>query len=233
MKKTVYAILTATLLMACNSTMNMMESEWSKPAYTARRFDRIAVLVVSDDNALRQQVESTLAQELIKEGHEAISGAQLVPLKGKAADWDEKRIAKNLEAKAIDGLLVMSLVRARDKRVFNSGETYTYPNGYARAGRFIFRTYGYVTTPNYYTTETEYLVEADLYDLEEANDKDRALVWSGQSAISDYGSAKRTANTYGKRLLHYLKDKGLLRDTRPHGHAFWGQKELVAIMEIE
>ncbi|MFS4415254.1 hypothetical protein [Maribacter sp. 2307ULW6-5] len=198
------------LLSSCGGLKNMMASEWTKENYNGKEFDKLTVLVVSKDMEVRQEAEEAIVAQLVNQGQDAITGMNIVSLVAGESEWQEEQLVKRLKEQEVDGVLVLSLVNVRDKQVYNPGTAMTYPTGFARAGGFIFRTYGYVQTPDYYTTEKEYIIEANLYDTG-VQRREEALVWSGQSAVSNYASIKGTAKSYGKQLARYLTEKGIVQ----------------------
>lgn len=211
MKNLHFAVLFILTLIGCHSTKNMMNAEWTKPDYSARKFSKLGVIVVSDDYEIRQKAERAISHNLNKNGQNAVEGTTFLPLNSSECDWKPESVAQKLKQNKIDGVLVISLVNTRDRQVYNQGENIVYPSGYVRVGRYIYRTYGQIQTPSYYTHEKEYIIESNLYDLEQSStNKKDALVWTGQSRVGSYPSLQQAANSYGKRLVRHLMEKNVV-----------------------
>lgn len=195
------------LIVGCQSSKNMLSAEWVKPNYSPRTFAKLAVIVVSKDYEIRKEAERAIAHNLNKNGQNTVEGTSFLPLNSNESDWKPESVAQKLKQNQIDGALVVGLVNTRDRQVYNQGENIVYPSGYVRVGRNIYRTYGQVQTPGYYTHEKEYIIESNLYDLEQSStNKKDALVWTGQSSVGSYPSLRQASNSYGKRLVRHLME---------------------------
>jgi hypothetical protein len=181
-----------------------MDYVWSKKGFEGKNMKKIAVIVVSKDAAARSTIENRIVNDLKDNGVDAISGLSFLPPNASKSDWETKRIAEKLKELGADGAISVSLISSNDKTEYVSGQSYIYPNGYYRYGRYVYRNYGNVYSPGYYEKQTEYLIESRLYDVTITSDKEKALLWMGQSSLVSPSSLKDAARSYGDNLIAYL-----------------------------
>jgi hypothetical protein len=181
-----------------------MDYVWSKKGFDGKNMKKIAVIVVSKDAAARSTIENRIVNDLKDNGVDAISGLSFLPPNASKSDWETKRIAEKLKELGADGAISVSLISSNDKTEYVSGQSYIYPNGYYRYGRYVYRNYGNVYSPGYYEKQTEYLIESRLYDVTITSDKEKALLWMGQSSLVSPSSLKDAARSYGDNLIAYL-----------------------------
>ncbi|AUC16292.1 hypothetical protein BTO06_14545 [Tenacibaculum sp. SZ-18] len=181
-----------------------MQYTWSKEGFTGKKFKKIAVIVVSKDYEVRSRVESKIAQDLASEGFEVVKGISFLGPDAPKENWETKKIGEKLRFLGVDGAIGVTLVNIRDKTELIGGDSYLYPSGYYRYGRYIYTTYDRVYNPSYYKDVKEYIVESNLYDVEITSSKEKALLWKGQSAVHDPTSIQSGAKTYADNLTQYL-----------------------------
>tara|TARA_B110001454_G_C12617910_1_gene391600 strand:- start:92 stop:727 length:636 start_codon:yes stop_codon:yes gene_type:complete len=197
-------ILITIVLFGLISCKPQMDYVWSKKGFDGKNMKKIAVIVVSKDVAARSTIENRIVNDLKDNGVDAISGLSFLPPNASESDWETKRIAEKLKELGADGAISVSLISSNDKTEYVSGQSYIYPNGYYRYGRYVYRNYGNVYSPGYYEKQTEYLIESRLYDVTITSDKESALLWMGQSSLLSPSSLKDAARSYGDNLIAYL-----------------------------
>jgi hypothetical protein len=195
----------------CCSCAPTMDYTWSKNTFNGKAFTKIGVVVVSNDQAVRSTLENKIVTDLKAQGINAIASINsFLPVNAKESDWNTEIIASNLKKYNCDAALGISLVNIQDRTDYVSGETYFYPSGYYRYGRHMYTNYNRVYTPGYYEQNREYVIESNLYDLTVNNIEVNAMVWKGQSSISNPRSVEGGSKTYADNLVGYLIKNSIL-----------------------
>lgn len=121
----------------------------------------------------------------------------------------EEKIVDAVKAGNYDGVIVGTLVDVNTNEVVESGTPIYGPMYGGRGyygygyGRYIYSGYNYMYTPDYYREQQTYVVESRLFDAN-AESAEKALVWSGQSNITDPSSFESGATKYAKTLVKTL-----------------------------
>ncbi len=194
-------------LVSCKPQMDYV---WSKKDFEGKKINKIAVIAVTKDNAARQLVENRIVNDLKDYGIDAISGLSFLPPNASDSDWETANIAKKLIELDVDGAISVTLLDTKDKTEFVPGQSYMYPNGYYRYGRYIYSSYSNIYSPGYYDQQTEYIIESKLYDVTITSNKENALLWLGQSSLISPSSINDAAKTYGDNLVGYLIENKII-----------------------
>ena len=110
----------------------------------------------------------------------------------------------------MDAILTVAVVDQNTETVYNEGMTYSVPT-YGRTYRgYAYRTNVYVQEPGYYSQETTYLLETNLYQITDISEKGDALIWAAQSEESEPGNVKKFNQKYCERIMEQLKADGVL-----------------------
>ncbi len=197
-------ILITIVLFGLFSCKPQMDYVWSKKGFEGKNMKKIAVIVVSKDAAARSAVENRIVNDLKNNGIDAVSSLSFLPPNASKSDWETKKIAEKLIVLGADGAISVSLISSNDKTEYVPSQSYMYPNGYYRYGSYVYRNYGNVYSPGYYEKQTEYLIESGLYDVTIVSNKEKALIWMGQSSLVSPSNIKDAAKSYGDNLVAYL-----------------------------
>jgi hypothetical protein len=203
-------ILITIVLFSLISCKPQMDYVWSKKGFEGKKINKIAVIAVSKDNAARQSVENRIVNDLKSNGIDAISGLSFLPPNASDSEWETENIAKKLIDLGVDGAISVTLLDTRDKTEYIPGQSYMYPYGYYRYGRYVYNSYSNIYTPGYYDQQTEYLIESKLYDVTIKSDKENALLWIGQSSIVSPTSLNDAAKSFGDNLVGYLIENKII-----------------------
>ncbi|MCE2611574.1 hypothetical protein LVD13_01230 [Flavobacteriaceae bacterium D16] len=194
------------LLFSCGATM---KHTWSKEGFSGKKFEKILVIGASRNLASRTTFENTTVQRLAENGIKAENSLSVIPPVQDLNEISEERIVKAVKDGGYDGVIVASLLDINTKDVVQSG-TPVYGPMYAGRGyygygygRYVYRSYNYMYTPDYYREQKTFVVETRLFDAN-AESVEQALVWSGQSNITDPSSFETGAASYAKTLVKSL-----------------------------
>ena len=209
MKKLLLFLGVITCFTSCKPTM---EYVWSKEGFQGKKFNKLAVIAVSDDNAIRAAVEGEITDRLSAEGIATVEGFDVLPPNATRDDWKPENISKKLQALNVDGVIAIALVNVREREEYVPG---TMRPGfgpiYYGYGRHLYRSYDMIYSPGYYRDVKEYVVEASLYDTKDVKDEKEALIWLGQSKLYNPRSLKGSAASYADNVVKFMKQENVLQ----------------------
>lgn len=207
MKNRIILIMIAMLfLWSCASTM---QYTWVKENYQGKHFENILVIGISKNLAARSNFENTIVEMLKEEGITASNSISLFPPIKYMTELTEEQIESRVKSGNYDAILVSSLVDINTQEVYESGTNTYYPVTY-RSRRYIHTSYSYTYTPDYYRTQKSYVLETRLFDTS-ASTKEDAIVWSGQSSITDPSSYESASKQYAKTLVKTLLESQIIK----------------------
>jgi len=188
-----------------------MDFSWTKNSYKGKTFNKVGVIVVSKDQAVRSTLENKIVLDLKEQGIDAVASINsFLPVNASKSDWDTEKIASNLKRNNCDAAIGISLVNILDRTDYVPGENYVYPTGYYRYGRHIYTNYNRIYSPGYYEQNREYVIESNLYDLTVDNIEINAMVWKGQSSVSNPRSVEGGSKIYADNLVGYLLKNNII-----------------------
>jgi hypothetical protein len=180
------------VMAACTSTK--VTSSWrANDAQQLQKDNRIMVLalVPQKDRTLRGQMENYTVAELKKRGYNATSALQAYGPQ-EMGKLTEKQVVKQLQGSDVNQVMtIVMLDRGRERSfVPNYG-----PYGYG-FWPYYSMWYSRMYAPGYYTYNTKYQWEGNLYDL-----KSGQLLYSVQSKSFDPPTTERMAVLYGQQVV--------------------------------
>lgn len=206
----IYGTAALALLFAACSSSTRITSSWKSPdaPSSAAAFKNVMVgAILSDkDRSLQQLMETQLVNDLNAKGISAASAYQTYGPGGFKNETQARRQLRNSGADAI--LTIVLLDKTKEKNYVPGNVTYE-PWGwgpyYGRFWGYYRYNYGRVYTPGYYTTNTSYFWESNLYDLN--NNK---LVYSVQTESFDPSSAESLSKDYARKIVENMTKEGVL-----------------------
>lgn len=191
---------------SCSSTEVL--SSWSLSSPPADVMDKVIVLSVMQDMQQKNYIEQAMVSELNKAGVNASAATSLFGPKG-FNGLSEDQVANKLKGSNFTSVMIVSLINKERESRYVPGTRYSSPRivGYSRYYRRYLVIYDEMYTPGYYTTNTNYVLEADIYTV---NDDDE-LVYSAQTRSYDPESVKSLAESFSKAIVEELKTKGIIR----------------------
>ena len=204
--KYLFLLAAISLLAACSSTK--VTSSWKSPDVTSQNLKvkkiMVAALLPEKNRELQKSMERQLVDELKSKGIEAISAYEVYG--PKYFPQDEQKAVNKLKESGVDGFLTIVLLDKNKENSYNPGYSQIEPVGYYRNWYGYYRTvYGRVYQPGYYTTQTKYYWESNLYDV-----PGEKLIYSAQSQSFDPSSTNKLASDYGIKLVNDMTKQGLV-----------------------
>lgn len=204
--KTIIATAVLILIFAgCSSTR--ITHSWSAQNNTARKFNKVLVLGMNNepDVRVREKMEQHLAGDLRQLGIAAASSVQ--EFGPRAFGKDEEAALAKLKNSGFDAVITIVLLDKSKERHYVPGQVmYTpYAVYHHRFWGYYSTMYYRVYSPGYYTYDTRYFWESNLYDISSGE-----LLYSAQSESFDPASAEVMGHEYGKMIVQDMVKKNVL-----------------------
>lgn len=197
------------LFVSCGPATRITSS-WKADNIQPGKFKKMVVLglVRENDRTLREKMEQHMVGELKTLGYDAICSCDEYNPKAFENLNEEQAIAK-LRGSGVDAVLTVVLLDKTQERYYVPGRVVYSPyNVYqGRFWRYSRVMYDRIYTEGYYTTDTKYFWESNLYDL-----ADNKLVYSSQSQSFDPFSAESLAHNYGQVIVRDMVKRTVLDD---------------------
>lgn len=194
-------------LASCSSTK--ITSSWKEPEASLNANQKILVmaLVTDREGGLRSNMEKEMVATLKQKGYNAVSAtAELGPRALKGLN-EQKAMNRLRKTDADQVLTIVMLDKSKEKNYVPGRPMYhrPFPLYYGRFWPYYNWMYGRVYEPGYYTTNTKYFLESNLYDL-----KNKQLLYSVQSETFDPSSAARMAVVYSQQVVRDMTKQQLI-----------------------
>lgn len=205
------SVLAIQMLGSCSTTMKYT---WTKEGFQGKDFDKILVVGATRDLPARSSFENTVVQLLKEQGITAVNSVSTLPQFENIEQLSEEEIVEAVKAGNFDGVIVASLVDVKSQEVLESYGTSAYPYGmYGRYGygysRYIYGSYAYTYRADYYREQKTYVIEARLFDAQ-ASSREKAILWTGQSKLTDPKSFESGAKEIARTTVRTLLKSGLV-----------------------
>ncbi len=188
---------------SCTSTKVI--SSWSISNPPTGAMQKVLVLGVMADREVRDQIELTMTKTLNSDGVNANTATSVFGPK-RLRGMKEDDIVKTLNTSDYTAVMIVSLVQKEKERNYVPPTYYAYPYmGYYRFYRRYWYVYDRAYTPGYYTTSTNWVLEADIYTID-----DDELIYSSQTRSYDPNNANDLAISFTKSIVSELKAKNIV-----------------------
>jgi hypothetical protein len=204
MNKIIFTFLALNLLVSCSSTE--IVSSWKDPATTisANQIHKILFIALVKNESYRRVIEDKLVALSKGKGlasYTFVTGSNL-------SKTGKEAITQRLKADNIDLIMIMRLVDVNEETRYVPGSAMNSYGGMSGYGGY-WGGYGYAApiyyTPGYYTTDKKYLVETNVYSVEE--DK---LLWSGTTSSMNPSKIETTTAEIADAVIEKMKKEGFL-----------------------
>lgn len=209
MKLMTAGILTGLVLFlgACSSTK--VTSSWKEPETSLEKGQKIMVLGLVNDREgrLRGQMEKEMVLALKQRGYQAVSAFDEFGPKAFKGLKEEQALNK-LRKGDIDKVLTIVMLDKSKEKNYVPGNNMMYRPFMPYYGGwwgYYNMMYGRIYDPGYYTTNTRYFLESNLYSI-----RDKQLVYSIQTETFDPASAERMAVVYSNQVVKDMTKQQLI-----------------------
>jgi hypothetical protein len=209
MKRIALVMSGVALLLASCSSSTKVTSSWKANNAGNVNYQKVLVLGIMNkdgDRAMKETMENQLANQLKSSGINAVPASSEFP-PDVFNNVREKRALKMLHNKGYDAVMTIVLLDKSKEHNYVPGNVMYEPYGvyYSHFWGYYRTVYGRVYTPGYYTTNTNYFWESNLYDLN--NNK---LIYSVQSKSFDPSSVRSLGEEYAHQITKDMIKQGLL-----------------------
>jgi hypothetical protein len=219
MNKSIQILIAGLLLIACAGSTKLTVSYTSKDLQP-KKYTKLAIVALTNSDPNRLVIEEALADQFEMIGVHAVSTFNIFPLAGRPdvlseMDLDEETVKNHIRETVmknnIDALMIISLLDSRQTERYVSvpvsGVSYypSYPAyGYAYYDYYYYA-YGATHTRGYYTSETTYFVEINLYDT-----NTEKLIWTGQTKTENINSIEAEAPQFARVIVRDIQYKKVM-----------------------
>jgi len=205
MKRILATITMLLFLVAACGPSTRITSSWKADNVQPDKFKKVVVLglVKENDRTLREKMEQHMVGDLREMGYDAVCSCDEYNPKAFENMSEEQALSK-LRGSGVDAVLTVVLLDKSQERYYVPGRVvyspYTVYQG--RFWRYSRMMYDRIYMEGYYTTDTKYFWESNLYDLAANN-----LVYSSQSQSFDPISAETLGHEYGQLVVKDMVKK--------------------------
>jgi hypothetical protein len=210
MKSLLFSLMIVSVLTGAGcSSGTKVTSSWKSPdaPSSSAAFKKVMVLAVltDKDRSLQQSMETEMVNQLSSKGISAASAFQTYGPNRFSSN--EKQAIKQLKRTGADAVMTIALLDKTKEKNYVPGNVTYQPAGiyYNRFWGYYNYSYNRLYSPGYYTTNTSYFWESNLYNLQ--NNK---LVYSVQTESFDPSSAGSLAKDYSKKITENMMKQGVL-----------------------
>ncbi|MCS5489992.1 hypothetical protein [Algoriphagus limi] len=196
-------------VISCSPSVKILGS-WTSPSKPAEGYNNVFVTALTENFLARQAVEKDLVDLIQSHGISSSSSFEVIPPGFKAKESDREEIVAKIRELGNDAILTVALLDQTNETRYVPGSTMYTPMRYGYYGRF-WGYYNYYNPvmydPGYYTTDKNYYLEANLYDV-----ASEELVWSSQSETTNPSSLETFSVTFAESIVKQLIKDGLISE---------------------
>ncbi|SHK32758.1 hypothetical protein SAMN04488028_104205 [Reichenbachiella agariperforans] len=200
---------------------------WTNPTYLPHDFKKVIVFGMFQRLDTRLAFEEAVVDALLDLGYPAAHGMTLIPPSFEITS--NEHMQRIIKKENFDLVIMASAVDQKTETQYHSNYNGPYaggayggygPYGYDMYNYYNYR-YGYNVyyggygygwqDPGYYTEQTQYLIECQVYDLGENTNPDNSIIWTGQSQLIESSNMRTLAARYAKILLKDLENNKILK----------------------
>jgi hypothetical protein len=207
MKKLIsLSVILAFTFTSCSNTQ--LISSWKAPGAGSENYSKILVVGMTGnkDREMRESIELALASRLRDKGMNAVSSTeQFGPKSFRTMSEDEA--VRMVNDNGFDAVMVVALLDKNQENRYTPGYISSTPYAVVRNRWYGNYTvlYDRVYNPGYYTTTTDYTLEADFYKT-----RGDQLIYSAQAKSFDPNSSEDLAGDFSRTVVKDMVDKGIL-----------------------
>lgn len=203
MKKSIFTVLTATLLITLLSSCQMRSAKqesWLNPEFKNYKLGKTSILAMTESESRNRQYEAIFVNALLP----YVPAGSLHASQDLTGKIDKENLDALLKENNVKTIIVTSVFDGaqRDQVVAIGYNATPYNSSY-----WGYYNYGYSLTANTATVSThmEYMLETNIYDVESEK-----LVWSGRKSIFDDRSDMENMQLIIKNVIRDLEKQGIL-----------------------
>jgi hypothetical protein len=202
--RVLWAVISTLILMNSCTTKDIVR-DWNSGEEHKRSVESIMIMGLVNQVSLRSDIEYEMSNAAHKIGLKATNSIAMFPPElGKPFD-DTERIKVRMHERGIDAILTVAIIDIKAERYVGPEKTYVPLAYYDRFTNYYYRTEAVVYKPGYFTLQTRYFLETNLYEI-----KGGKLIWSGRSYVFDPQDVERFVPKYAKKLFKEMLTAGII-----------------------
>ena len=199
-----WIFLLATIVINSCTTKDIVR-DWNSGEEHKRNVESIMIMGLVNQVSLRSDIEYEMVESAHKVGLKATNSMRMFPPElGKPFD-DTERIKVRMQERGIDAILTVAIIDIKAERYVGPEKTYVPLAYYDRFTNYYYRTEAVVYKPGYFTLQTRYFLETNLYEV-----KGGKLIWSGRSYVFDPQDVEKFVPKYAKKLFKEMLTAGII-----------------------
>jgi hypothetical protein len=194
------------LLLGAGCVSTELETSWRAPDVGEIEFDKIMVMAVAPDGALRRTAEEAMQREI--ERVPTVAAYEL--LQNEEDLKDRMRVAEAVREAGVDGLIVLRFIRDDTEVIYRPGNR--MPPPYTSFWGYYTRPYALAPFYWDYRDQPEVVssrvvgIETNIY-----NARDESLIWSGYTRTRDPANIEQLVAEVADVVRDHLREQGLIR----------------------
>lgn len=220
LRRTFLMLVIGTMLTECTPSF----ISYSNPNYAIHEYKRVIVFGMFKQLNMRMAFEDAVVDALMEMGYPAARGMSLVPPSLKLDS--EEQMIQMIKKQDFDLVIMSSILDQHQELQYHENYSPAYVRNYAPYqyyGMYNYYNYRYGydmyyggygsgwTQSGYYTEQTEYLIESQLYDLGKEHQETSNFIYRGQGEVAGSTNAKTLAIRYAKMLIKDLQKNQILK----------------------
>jgi hypothetical protein len=201
MKQLIFSIIITAVITGCGPSTQITKS-WQDPNTTiqmANATNKVLVVALVKDESSRRIVEDNLVKRI--GSHAVASYTFLTPDVIKSAD--STMLDQKLKQDMFTYVLIMRLAEINKETSYVPGTTTGYYGGY---GRYYGYGAGMYSSPGYYTTDKNYMIETTVYSV----DPDK-LIWTGTTQTVNPTNMDKTVTDIADVVSDKMRKDGFIK----------------------
>jgi hypothetical protein len=194
-----------------------MNSSWTYPNLEAKKYNKVGVVMISDNEVNKEKIESLISKEMRALGYPVVPTFSLFPFAGNQEVLENMNmspaeqqayIKERVDKFNFDALLVITVLGSEEnlKTRPSVGVGVSAPASYYDANYTQYISYAnmYVSSPSYYIAK-DYYLESSLFDV-----SSEELHWTGEFDITNPKSVSKISEQFADKLISVLIEEEVL-----------------------
>jgi hypothetical protein len=195
-------LLAAAVFSSC-ATQTSLTQQWHDPTFKGTPNQKIFVLALTGDQRKIMIWETGMDQALTSVGVTPIPASSVINFNPGNPLPDSLAVVNLIKNSGADLVMVSRLLNVNQVQTYVPG-TVAYGYGYYGYGGM-----GYMSTPGYYETDTQFELETNVFDI-----KSEKLVWSGASQTVDPSTGSDLASSVATTVVTNMVQTGVIVEAK-------------------
>ncbi|MFW5820645.1 MAG: hypothetical protein ACOCWA_05105 [Bacteroidota bacterium] len=201
-------VLSIVILNSCGTTSTVITGSWERTGIE-KKYNKLVVEAFTPQEEVEEALELQMMVKLQEKGISALRHKEPLPPGPVENDKDKEEVMDNMQENGADGILTISIIDKESESRYVPG-----PSPYAPYPRYPYYGsfwgyydywYPYFYGPGYYTLESVYYIETNLFDAESED-----LIWSAQSKTYEHVNLETFSKDYAEEVVEEMMEDGII-----------------------